>query len=344
MDEATRRRAARAAAYSGGAIGALGALGAAGFGVLIGETKLARRRIPQAEAEPPVSHDTVWTAAGVSRSRPPIRLAVLGDSSAVGYGVFRDRDTPAARIAIGISDVARRPVHVSNVGVVGAQSHNLPAQIEQLGMSNPDVAVIMIGTNDVTHRVGSREAVPFLADAVSRLRAMGAEVVVGTCPDLGTIRPLAQPLRRVARHLSRRMAKEQTIAVVAAGGRTVSLGDLLGPQFARQREFFSDDQFHPSAAGYKAAAAALLPSVLDALGLRTRTRSASAFTTRLPKPLARAAAQAAVRPGSEVSGTDRHGPVGRRAGLWAQLRKRRSSTKQAASPEAATPVTAATPD
>ena len=344
MDDANRRRVRRAAAYGGGAVGTAGALLAAAFGVIIGETKLARRRIPQAEEQPPVSHDTVWTAAGVSRARPPIRLAVLGDSSAAGYGVFRERDTPAARIAIGISDVARRPVHVSNVAVVGAQSHQLPAQIDELGIAHPDVAVIMIGANDVTHRVSPREATPYLADAVSRLRAMGAEVVVGTCPDLGTIRPLAQPLRRVARHLSRRMAKEQTIAAVAAGGRTVSLGDLLGPQFAQRREFFSDDQFHPSAEGYKAAAATLLPSVLDALGLRTRTRSASAFTTRRPKPLAKAAAQAAVRPGSEVAGTDRHGATGRRRGAWAQLRRRRTTTRRPASTEAATPVTAATPD
>lgn len=343
MNDRARHRALRAAAYSGGALGALAALGAAGFGVLIGETRLARRRIPQAEENPPVSHDTVWTAAGVSRTRPPIRLAFLGDSSAAGYGVFREEDTPAARLAIGISDVARRPVHVSNVAVVGAQSHQLPAQIDELAIAHPDVAVIMIGANDVTHRVGAREATAHLADAVSRLRAMGAEVVVGTCPDLGTIRPLAQPLRRVARHLSRRMAKEQTIAVVAAGGRTVSLGDLLGPLFAKDREFFSDDQFHPSAAGYRAAAEVLLPSVIDALGLRTRARSASAFTTRRPKPLAKAAAQAAARPGSEVAGTERRGATGHRRGIWAQLRRRRTTTGSVTAIEDATPVIADTP-
>jgi lysophospholipase L1-like esterase len=333
------KKIAAAAAYGGGGLGVLGALGGAAlFGVLIGETKLARRRIPQAVDDPPVSHDTTWAAAGVSRSRPPIRFAVLGDSTAAGYGVHRDRDTPAAQIAIGISDAARRPVHVTNVAFVGAESRALPDQLTQLTDPHPELALIMIGANDVTHRVKPAESVRHLDTAVRALRAMGAEVVVATCPDLGTIRPLAQPLRAYARRLSRSLAAAQTIAVVGAGGRTVSLGDLLGPMFASRTDMFSDDQFHPSAAGYAEAADALLPSCLDALRLRTRARSASAFTTRRPKPVAKAAAQAAARPGSEVAGSDAPGKLAARRGPWAQLRRRRPRTPVTASPELAVPV------
>ena len=40
--------------------------------------------------------------------------------------------------------------------------------------------------------------------AVRRLRGRGAEVVVGTCPDLGTIQPIPQPLRLIARALEPR--------------------------------------------------------------------------------------------------------------------------------------------
>ena len=46
----------------------------------------------------------------------------------------------------------------------------------------------------------------------------GAEVVVGTCPDLGTIEPVPQPLRWIARRASRQLAAAQTIAV-GRGGR-----------------------------------------------------------------------------------------------------------------------------
>jgi lysophospholipase L1-like esterase len=332
------RKIATAAAYGGGGLGVLGALGAALFGVLIGETKLARRRIPAAESPPPVSHDTTWAAEGVRVTSMPIRIAMLGDSSAAGYGVYRDRDTPAAQLAIAISDVARRPVHITNVAVVGAESQALGAQVDELGDVRPELAVIMIGANDVTHRIKNAEAVRHLETAVRRLRMRDIEVVVGTCPDLGTIRPLAQPLRAYARRLSRSLAAAQTIAVVGAGGRTVSLGDLLGPLFASSADMFSDDRFHPSAAGYAAAADALLPSALDELGLGTRARSASTFTTRLPKPVARAAAQAVARPGTEVAATEKFGePAGRR-GPWAQLRRRRPRKVVTASPELAVPV------
>jgi lysophospholipase L1-like esterase len=318
------RKLATAAAYGGGGLGALGALGGAAlYGLIVGETKLARRRIPEPEADPPASDGTLWSAAGVDPDRAPLRLAVLGDSTAAGYGVHRDRETPAAQLALGISTVARRPVYVRNVAKVGTQSSELHLQLERLGADRADLAAIMVGANDVTHRVRPVEAVGHLRRTVTELRARGAEVVVATCPDLGTIRPIAQPLRYFARRLSRRMAAAQTIAVVEAGGRTVSLGDLLGPLFASRRELFSDDQFHPSAAGYAAAVEALLPSALDALGLQTRSSSASPFTTRRRKPVAKAAVQAAARPGSEVAASTGPGVTRGRRGPLARLRRRK---------------------
>ncbi len=328
------------AAYGGAGVGAAGVIGAAGLaGLMWGEVKLAERRIPVATEPPPISHDTTWAAPGVSASRPPIRIALLGDSTAAGYGVHRDRDTPAAQLAIGISDAARRPVHVTNVAVVGAESPNLPDQLVRLGSARVELAVIMIGANDVTELTKPSVAVPYLEDAVRALRARGAEVIVGTCPDLGTIRPIAQPLRAYARRLSRRMAREQTVAVVRAGGRTVSLGDLLGPMFASRIELFSADRFHPSEEGYREASLAMLPSALDALGIRTRARSASTFTTRRSKPIERAAAQAAARPGSEVAPSDARPVTAMRAGgTWARLRRRRPRDPVRVRTEAAVPV------
>ncbi|HZE49137.1 MAG TPA: SGNH/GDSL hydrolase family protein [Jatrophihabitantaceae bacterium] len=339
MSRASRaRRIAAAAAYGGGGVGALGIVGGAAlYGLIIGETKLARRRIPAAATEPPFVHDTVWAAAGVSARRPPIRMAMLGDSTAAGYGVHHDRDTPGAQLAIAVSAIARRPVHVTSVAVVGAESNTLPAQVANVD-PRVELAVIIVGANDVTHRIKPAESVRYLGDAVRALRANGTRVVVGTCPDLGTIRPLAQPLRYIARRLSRQLAAAQTISVVEAGGRTVSLGDLLGPLFAQSVEMFSEDQFHPSATGYAHAADALLPSALDALGLRTRSRSASAFTTRRARPVAKAAVQAVAHPGTEVAGVEVHGETEGRRGRWARLRRRRPQHPVPTAREQARPV------
>ena len=159
-----------------------------------------------------------------------------------------------------------------------------------------------------------------------RLRDAGAEVVVGTCPDLGTIEPVAQPLRLLARRWSRDLAAAQTVAVVEAGGRTVSLGDLLGPEFyERPHEMFSSDRFHPSAAGYARAAAALLPSVCAALGLwvgeaeaAPDRRRGEGVGPRRRRRRARPCATPAPRSARPRSAARRAA----RAGRWAILRRR----------------------
>lgn len=226
MSRAARgRRVAAAAAFGGGS---LGALGAALVGVIYGETKLARRRIRPTETPPPRA-DGTWAVPGLPPGRPPLRLVVLGDSSAAGYGLRDGADTPAAVLARGLSAWSRRPVDVQCAAVVGAQSRALGEQVQGVIPHRPELAYIMIGTNDITHRVRASAAARALAKAVATLVEHDCQVVVGTCPDLGTIRPIAQPLRFVARRRSRRLAAAQTVAVVEAGGRTVSLGNILGP-------------------------------------------------------------------------------------------------------------------
>ena len=244
MSRATRaRRIATAAAYGGGG---LGLLLSAGWGLLLGEAKLARRWVGPPTTTPPVADGVYGDGDG-----EPIVLAVLGDSSAAGLGVQEPAETPGVLLATGLSEAAKRPVRLVTAATVGARSPQLLDQAAQVRSVRPDVIMIMIGANDVTSRSRPSEAVQHLGRAVRRMRADGAEVVVCTCPDLGTVEPIAQPLRLVARVWSRQLAAAQTIAVVEAGGRTVSLGDVLGPEFAaRPAELFSADRFHPSAKGY----------------------------------------------------------------------------------------------
>lgn len=182
----------------------------------------------------------------------------------------------------------------------------------------PDLCVIMVGANDVTHRMPPARSVRLLSAAVRRLRAAGSQVVVGTCPDLGSVEPVAQPLRWLARRLSRQLAAAQTIAVVAQGGRTVSLGDLLGPKFAAHpRELFGPDRYHPSAEGYATAAMALLPTLCAALGLWPEGERPERARREGVLPVARAAVTAADEGGTEVAS------VGGARTPWALLKHRR---------------------
>jgi len=339
MSRASRARKVVTAAAFGG--GSLGALGAAAYGIIYGESKLARRRIAPAESDPPRA-DGRWLAPGVKDKHAALVLAMLGDSSAAGYGVHTDIETPAVQIALGLSALSRRPVELINVAVVGAESAALVDQVNQVLPSRPALAVIMIGANDVTHRVRAAESVRHLNAALKLLRENNIEFVVGTCPDLGTIQPIAQPLRWVARRLSRTLAAAQVVAVVAAGGRAVSLGDILGPEFAAQREYFSEDRFHPSAVGYARAAEVILPSAAAALGLTTVSEPAGPFTSTRARPVAKAAARAAGKPGTEVAAAEVRGESTGRRGPWARLTRRKADAAPAAAGERADELEAAT--
>ncbi|MGY1601037.1 SGNH/GDSL hydrolase family protein [Geodermatophilus sp. SYSU D00815] len=313
------RRLAAGAAYGGGGVGLLGA----GLLALLREqARSARRRVEARTAkEDPPSGDGVY---GRGRGKP-IVFAVLGDSSAVGLGVERPAETPGVLIAAALAELAERPVRLVRLAVSGAVSRDLDEQVSKALAEQPDVAMIMVGANDVTSRTRPAVSVRHLADAVSRLTEAGCQVVVGTCPDLGTIRPIGQPLRLLARRWSRQMAAAQTIAVVAAGGRTVSLGSVLGPTFASDRTLFSSDEFHPSAAGYAAAAACLLPSIADAVGVwpAAADRPRGPLRRESVRPVAQAAARAASRPGTEVRATEVRGSGTGPRGPWALLRRRR---------------------
>ncbi|GAA4205012.1 SGNH/GDSL hydrolase family protein [Actinocatenispora rupis] len=311
MSRASRaRRIAVAAAYGGGG---LGLLGAAATGVLIGEAKLARWaiRIPE---DPVPECDGDY---GTEYEGAPLTMAVLGDSSAAGMGAELPRQTPGALLASGLADILHRPVRLHCFAVVGALSADLHPQLDQALDVRPDVAVVLVGGNDVTHMTRPPVAVRHLSRVVERLRGAGAQVVVGTCPDLGTIRPIRQPLRWICRRWSRELAAAQTIGAVQAGARTVSLGDLLGPDFlAAPDEMFSADHFHPSPAGYAKAVAAILPTVASVVG--GLGEPVGPEPVRMLHSLPEAAVAAADRAGTEVSAAS-EAPVG---GRWAQLRRR----------------------
>ena len=314
---ATARRLATTAVYGGGSVGLAGA---ALFALLREEARAARRKVEaRTSKDDPPSGDGIY---GRGRGKPLV-LTVLGDSSAVGLGVERATETPGVLIAAALTELAERPVRLVRLAVSGAVSRNLDDQVDKALTEQPDVALIMIGANDVTSRTRPEVAVRHLADAVRRLTAAGCEVVVGTCPDLGTIRPIAQPLRTFARRWSRDLAEAQTVAVVEAGGRTVSLGSVLGPAIASDRSMFSIDEFHPSAVGYAQAAAVLLPSVADAVGVwPTADRGVRPIRRGTVRPVAKAAARAASRTGTEVQPAEVRGSAGPR-GPWALLRRRR---------------------
>jgi lysophospholipase L1-like esterase len=233
--------------------------------LLRNQAAAARRVIGAPHGEEPPDSDRLWKKS----YGDPVELVVLGDSIAAGLGADSPKGTLGARLAKGVAGRTHRSVRLTTLARVGAESSELLGQLADLAPRvRPDVAVVVVGGNDVSHRVSVGESVRHLADCIDGLREAGAAVVVGTCPDLGALQAVSQPLRALGSRASRQLAAAQRATALDHGAWAVSLADVVGPFFlTNPDEMFSLDRFHPSAHGYKRTAKAMLPSVLAALGV-----------------------------------------------------------------------------
>lgn len=256
---------------------AAGALASSALGtrnLLTGQAVKTREVIPKSFDVPPRA-DGVYSPGSApvqpwQRNVPfDLHLMVFGDSTATGYGCTDAADVPGVVISRGLAEQSGKRIRLSTKAIVGATSKGLPGQVDAMFVSGkpPDAAVIMIGANDITALNAIGHSARRLGNAVKRLQASGVVVVVGTCPDFGVITAIPQPLRWLTRRRGLRLARAQAAAVLAAGGVPVPLADLLNGEFRAAPEMlFSDDMYHPSAAGYALAAQQLLPALCHALG------------------------------------------------------------------------------
>ncbi|HEX4226439.1 MAG TPA: SGNH/GDSL hydrolase family protein [Pseudonocardiaceae bacterium] len=245
-------------------------MSSATWGVLMRQSRYAQRVIGEPEGPPPAA-DGRYYPPGWGATTPnadALRFAVIGDSLAAGIGAENADGVPGVQLARGLAQELGQPVDLITYAISGSTTKDMIEQVDKALANPPDVALVVIGGNDVTTKMSVRTSATLLGGEVARLRAAGAGVVVGTCPDLLPILPIHVPLRWVASGWSRLLARAQARAAHKAGGLAVPLGELVSPQFlVRPDELFSPDHFHPNGAGYEIAKAALLgPLVLAAGG------------------------------------------------------------------------------
>jgi len=193
----------------------------------------------------------------------PLRLAVLGDSIGFGQGAAQPDETPGQRLVAALAD-AGQPAELRVFAVPGARSASLGTQVTRAARWSHDVAVIVVGANDLTHFVPPETAAEQLGEAVRGLRAAQAEVVVAPAPDLSVVPWVPPRMRPVVRAASAALRAAQIRAALAAGARVADADSRTTAAFAADATLFSADRFHPSSAGYAVIAEALRAPVLAA--------------------------------------------------------------------------------
>ena len=268
------RTAAKAGAATVVAGSSAGTVSWAAYRHLMSQATSARGVIGRNTARPPEA-DGVYGPGDLTPERwrfdssADIHLMVFGDSTAAGVGCTVADEVPGVLVARGLADETGKRVRLSTKAIGGATSKGLEGQVDAMFVAGPapDAAIILIGANDVTKKFSVAGSATRLGNAVERLTAKGTVVAVGTCPDLGVVTAIPQPLRTLVRNWGLRLAKAQAEQTIKAGGYPVALADLLAPEFlAAPDTMFSADRFHPSAAGYELAARQLLPVLAAALG------------------------------------------------------------------------------
>ena len=215
------------------------------------EIELARRG-PKVPGPPPGVEGCVGCVAVMAE--PPLRMVWLGDSTAAGVGASSASGTLPHQVASRLG----RPVELTVLARSGARIDDVVGdQLPRVAGLRPDLVVLSVGANDAVHATTTadyarhwRRVVP-PPDAV--LIALGI-------PDMGSPPRVPQPLRAVlgwrARSLNRsgapRMAREGRATYVDIAAET-------GPAFRRDPgRYFARDRYHPSDAGYRLWADAVL--------------------------------------------------------------------------------------
>lgn len=265
----TGTRAARVA-IGAAAIGALSAALASGA-VVATQLASAKRRV----GLDPASAPDLPSDAGSHRD-PLIRLVVLGDSVATGVGARSVADLVGFRVSQALTRAGYH-VQIRSVAIPNSTSGDVKIQASRALITSEedpyDIALILVGTMDSCSWSRLEDVDRASYRAVRALHNAGVDVVLATTTDLGAATCVRQPLRGIWGWRSRRVAAAQRTGAEEAGATVIDLVEQLGSAVAADRTLLSEDGFHPSPGGYRAIAAAVIPTVLELAHARRARRT-----------------------------------------------------------------------
>ena len=196
----------------------------------------------------------------------PLLYVVLGDSTAAGRGGHYERGI-ALNTARHLAE--SRTVTLVNLAVSGAKVRDVvQGQLPEAVRLKPDVVLLAVGANDVTHFTTSGAVSEGLSSVIDQISAArpGVRIVLTGSPAVGTARRFAQPLRWLAGVETNRVNRVVWAVIEQANrrGEHVTWAPIARDTeaaFAQDPGLFAPDRFHPNDRGY----AAWMPTLNAAL-------------------------------------------------------------------------------
>ena len=184
---------------------------------------------------------------GVPGNRPPLRLLVVGESTAAGVGVEHQRDGLPRQLAAELSARCDRAVDWQVRARTGATATVCARELLAGPPGPQDLVVLVLGVNDtlrLRRRRHWRIDIVRLLDLVQAQLAPEGQVLLAGVPDLGAFPALPRPLRTVLGWHARSL--DQELGTLASRRPRV----VHAPAPALSGDLFATDRFHPNAAAY----------------------------------------------------------------------------------------------
>jgi lysophospholipase L1-like esterase len=192
----------------------------------------------------PATGPTSGTVADMSG--PPLRIGIVGESTAAGCGVDAHDDGFPGWFARELAARTHRSVAWEVVGQFGATARRIRYRLLPQLSGDLDVAVLLAGANDVLTRSTPEQWRENLAAVLDGLTDRADRVAVTGIPPFAAFPSLPVTL---ARYLGERAAALDEVSqqVCAEQPRAIWISSTEIPPLS----FFAHDRFHPSATGYR---------------------------------------------------------------------------------------------
>lgn len=192
---------------------------------------------------PPLYEKTL--VLGNRPNLPTIKYLALGDSLTAGVGVADYKNSYPYLIAQKLS--FKSNVKLINLARSGDTSKDvIGSQLSKVLPEKPDLITLLIGVNDIHNLVSLKTFEDNLTRIVKTLKQTNAKIYLLSIPYLGSDKIVYFPYNFILDFRTRQF--NSVIKKVAADFK-VNYTDLY--YLNKPGNFYSPDQFHPDASGYK---------------------------------------------------------------------------------------------